>query len=69
MIGLHTKKYKTLNTYYLKSYHFKFIFFQVKTDSHVFTPAIAHNAEMNPPAGPFRKAPFHANMHVLKTKI
>jgi len=42
---------------------------QVKTDSHVFTPAIAHNAEMNPPAGPFRKAPFHANMHVLKTKI
>lgn len=42
---------------------------QVKTDSHVFTPAIAHNAEQNQPAGPFRKAPFHANMHVLKTKI
>lgn len=42
---------------------------QVKTDSHVFTPAIAHNAELNQQAGPFRKAPFHANMHVLKTKI
>jgi len=42
---------------------------QVKTDSHVFTPAIAHNAEPAPQAGPFRKAPFHANMHVLKTKI
>jgi len=42
---------------------------QVKTDSHVFTPAIAHNAESPPQAGPFRKAPFHANMHVLKTKI
>jgi len=43
---------------------------QVKTDSHIFTPAIAHNAESAPQqAGPFRKAPFHANMHVLKTKI
>jgi len=42
---------------------------QVKTDSHVFTPAIAHDAEQNQQAGPFRKAPFHANMHVLKTKI
>jgi len=39
---------------------------QVKSDSHVFTPALADSKEK---AGPFRKAPFHSNMHVLKTKI
>lgn len=39
---------------------------QVKSDSHVFTPALANSKEK---AGPFRKAPFHSNMHVLKTKI
>ena len=42
---------------------------QVRRDSHVFTPAIAHDAELNEKAGPFKKAPFHVNMHVLQTKI
>lgn len=46
---------------------------QVKPDSHIFTPAIAQqesNTTTNSQEkGPFRKAPFHANMHVLKTKI
>lgn len=46
---------------------------QVKPDSHIFTPAIAQQevkTTTNPhEKGPFRKAPFHANMHVLKTKI
>jgi len=40
---------------------------QVKSDSHVFTPALADSSKEK--AGPFRKAPFHSNMHVLKTKI
>jgi len=42
---------------------------QVKSDSHVFTPALANNIDSKDNAGPFRKAPFHSNMHVLKTKI
>jgi len=37
---------------------------QVNTDSHIFTPALAESK-----AGPFRKAPFHSNLHVLQTKI
>lgn len=40
---------------------------QVNTDSHVFTPALASPQDAKD--GPFKKAPFHANMHVLKTKI
>ena len=39
---------------------------QVNTDSHVFTPALASPGGRE---GPFKKAPFHSNMHVLKTKI
>ena len=39
---------------------------QVTTDRHVFTPALASPAARE---GPFKKAPFHANMHLLKTKI
>ena len=39
---------------------------QVNTDSHVFTPALASPGARE---GPFKKAPFHSNMHVLKTKI
>lgn len=43
---------------------------QVNTDSHVFTPALARTMdESRDKAGPFRKAPFHSNMHVLQTKI
>jgi len=42
---------------------------QVKSDSHVFTPALANNMDSKEKTGPFRKAPFHSNMHVLKTKI
>lgn len=42
---------------------------QVNTDSHVFTPALARTADTDSKAGPFRKAPFHSNMHVLQTKI
>lgn len=42
---------------------------QVNTDSHVFTPALARTADADSKAGPFRKAPFHSNMHVLQTKI
>jgi len=46
---------------------------QVKPDSHIFTPAIAQQevktTSNSHEKGPFRKAPFHANMHVLKTKI
>jgi len=36
---------------------------QVKSDSHVFTPAVEEGN------GPFRKAPFHPHLHVLKTKV
>jgi len=39
---------------------------EVKSDSHVFTPAVATS---NQPPGPFRKAPFHENMQILKTNI
>jgi len=39
---------------------------QVNRDSHVFTPALAEGGDEK---GPFKKAPFHANMHVLTTKI
>jgi len=41
---------------------------QVNTDSHVFTPAIA-SSTTGTKEGPFKKAPFHTNMHVLQTKI
>jgi len=39
---------------------------QVNPDSHVFTPALADDGDEK---GPFKKAPFHSNMHVLTTKI
>lgn len=46
---------------------------QVKRDSHVFTPALTQHEDdasaISNEKGPFRKAPFHANMHVLTTKI
>jgi len=42
---------------------------QVNSDSHIFTPAIAQNTEKSGKNSPFKKAPFHSNMHVLKTKI
>ena len=44
-------------------------YLQVKRDSHVFTPALANSMDSKEKAGPFRKAPFHSNLHVLKTKI
>jgi len=49
---------------------------QVNSDSHVFTPALAHaelgaggDTREKDKGGPFKKAPFHSNMHVLQTKI